>query len=226
MIASHFASLRVSVVAGLMLSLLGATEVASATPLTLTYDSFLESKTIGSPLMSGGNIRLDGRLRDVDDTAINNSLLFTAGSSALALSASWLVAPAENRTQGVNIDLLDSTNTVLASDSFLGLTGTVAQSRLIASGLITGATYKLLFTGTAQQAGRYQLDLVNGATPPPLTTLAAATPAANHVLFDTHKGAKTLGKSVASGTQVRIDGVLPDDQLAAISNEILFLLSG
>lgn len=194
---------------------------ALAAPFTLTYDSFIESKTIGSPLASDSPIRLDGRLRDGDIGAIQNTLSFRAGSSALSLSAGWLTQPASNRTIGVNIDLFDATtNTLVASDAFLGLDGALAKSQMTVSNLTPGAEYRMVFTGTAAEAGRYQIDLVDGASPPPFTALAVASPPADRALFDTHVGTKNFGATFSAGDRLQIDGILRDDALGAIRNDM------
>lgn len=195
---------------------------AFADPLRLTYDSFTESKTIGSPLVPGGDIRLDGRLRDASSVGglpITNTLQFTAGSTALSLSAAWLIAPADNRTVGVNIDLFDRLNNLVASDLFLGATSTAANSQLIATGLTPGASYRLVITGSALHAGRYQIDMVDGASPVPVAAPAPVTPDPNHVLFDTHVGSENFGTAFANGSRVLIDGVIADDLLGGISND-------
>lgn len=193
---------------------------AHGAPLTLSYDGFSESKTVGSPLSASSPIRMDGRLRDQASVAITNSLFFTAGSAAISLSAGWLVSPLEVRTVGVNIDLLDATNTVVSTDNFLGVAGTLASSTLTASGLIPGAQYQVLLTGTAANAGRYQIDLVDGGAPPPVAPVPVALSPSDATRFDTHMGEKAFGPVIAPGDELRIDGVLPDDLLSPIRNVI------
>jgi hypothetical protein len=182
---------------------------ASATPLDLTYDSPNESKTVSTALSASTPIRLEGRLAGTG--AIDNTLTFVAGSSALSLSATWLVAPPTNRTIGVNIDLFDATNTLVASDIFIGTDGTLATSRLAATNLVAGGLYHLQFTGTAVGFGRFQIDLANGTVPPPIPAVAAAIPDVNAALFDTHSGTKTFPTKLTPGDDFRIEGKLQDD---------------
>lgn len=204
---------------------------ASATclggPLDLAYDSFRESKAAAVSLDTTSPIHIDGALRDAVSDSILNTLVFRAGSSALSLSAGWLVAPTSNRTVGVNIDLFDASNTLIASDLSLGSNGTQASSQLVATGLVAGATYHLLFTGTAVQIGRYQIDLVDGASPPPaVAPIPFATAASIPITFDTHVGDKTYGATIVAGDALRIEGDLSDDALTSVTNRFTFNFTG
>lgn len=200
---------------------------AFATPLSLQYDSITEFKTTALALDNATPIHLEGRLRDVPGSSVTNTFEFRAGSTSLAMTAGWLVAPLENRTVGVNIDLVDAFNTVVASDAFLGVVGgTQATSQMVATGLVTGAIYRLVFTGTAAQSGRYGIDLVNGAAlPPAVPTLPVVIPAPDQLQFDTHAGTKDLGIFVAPGTSFRIDGRVVDEPRTSIVDEFTFVLT-
>gem|GEM_PF-1016618 len=200
----------------------------SAAPLSLTFDSASEVKQTGTRLDDTTPIHLEGRTRDVTGSAITNRFEFVAGSTSLGMTAAWLVAPLENRTVGVNIDLIDAANSVVASDTFLGVVGgTQATSQMFASGLIAGAKYTLVFTGTAAQSGRYGIDLVNGpALPPPVPTLPVVTPAVDRLQFDTHVGKKDLGFFITPGTSIGVDGRLADEPGSSIVDEFTFVLSG
>jgi len=205
-----------------MLMAAGLTSTAFAAPTSLAYDRFVETKTVGSPLQAGTTLRIDGALVDSTTSSIANTLFFTMGSTSLSVSAGWLVAPAQNATVGVNLDLFDFNHNLVASDVFLGVNGSLATSLLNASNLIAGGRYELLFTGSAAQAGRYGLALTAGAPGPAVDTLAAANPPANRALFDTHVGEKTLGSTLANGAELIIDGKMEDDALSGIVNEVKF----
>lgn len=197
-------------------------QTAIGAPLTLTYDSFIESKTIQTPLASDRPIRLDGRLRDIGGGAIDNRFVFVPDSSSLSLSAGWLIQPPGNRTIGVNIDLVDGFNNVVSTDVFLGLDGSLARSQMTATNLVPFARYQLVFTGNAAESGRYQVDLVSGATPPPIAPVAVATPPADRAVFDTEVGSKDFGSILAPGGRLQIEGILGPEQVGALTNEIDF----
>ena len=197
-----------------------------ALPMTFTFDSVRESKPTTVSLNGASPIHVEGRLRDVTSTAIENTFTFTAGSTSFAMSAAWLVAPLENRTVGVNIDVFDFINTLVVSDTFTGVVGNQATSQFVASGLTPGATYTLHFTGTALQAGRYVLDLVDGSVPPAaVPPIPVVTPVVNQLVFDTHNGTKNLGVNITPGTSFRIDGILPDEKEAGITDSFTFVLT-
>ena len=179
-------------------------------PLTLTYDSYVETKVLSTRIDATTPIRMDGLLPDRGGAGFNNVLTFTAGSSSLSLSAGWQTAPLDVRTVGVNIDLFDASNVVVASDTFLGLTGTLASSRMIASGLTAGAQYSLVMTGTAIQGGRFQVDLVDGSAPPPIPAAPVVPTSPRQAVFDTLIGEKKPGALFVAGDEMQIDGVLTE----------------
>jgi hypothetical protein len=166
-------------VVGLLCVLAGMTASAVAAPVSISYDRFTETKTIGTPIEAGHTLRVDGGLVDASLPSITNTLFFATASMTLAVSAGWLVAPAQNRTVGVNIDVYDSSHFLVASDVFQGVTGTIAHSELNVADLIAGAPYQLVLTGTADQVGRYALALTAGAPSPVIDSLPAAAPLAS-----------------------------------------------
>lgn len=213
---------RVRLGAAMALACSASTAVMAAPP-SLTYDTFLEIKGIDSPLQAGSTMRLEGKLIDTTSTIISNTLFFRVGATELSVSAGWLVAPPENRTVGVNIDLFDRFHTLVASDIFQASNGSIATSRLNAGNLLAGALYELVLTGTAAQFGRYELALTAGSGGPAVGALPAATPALNQVLFDTHAGTKTFGNRLEAGGEIFIDGKMADDVLGTVSNEFEFV---
>ncbi len=190
---------------------------ALGAPLTLIYDTYVESKTLSTRLDSATSIFLEGLLPDRGGASFNNELTFTAGSSALSLSAGWRSGPPDVRTTAVNIDLVDFTNTLIASDTFLGLVGTLATSQLTATGLIPGGRYTLITTGIAQQGGRFQIDLVDGSSPPAIPQAPVVPTSPSNAVFDTLVGEKGLSSIFASGDVLQIDGVLTES--GAITNK-------
>ena len=219
------ASLQLRWIAALLVA--GGCVTAQAAPLELAYDSLSESKTTFSPLNAANPVRLTGLLNNTSPGSIVDTYSFVAGSSSLALTAGWLFTLPANRTTGVNIDLFDATNTVIASDTLISNAGGLAQSRLTATGLVAGAMYHLEFTGTAFGAGRFQIDLVDGATAPPLPIVAPALPAStDHFLFDTHLGTKSATATLDAGDTIVIDGAIANDGAQSIENEFTFRLTG
>jgi len=194
---------------GTILALVPGTAL-SAVPLVLTYDSYNESKTLIGAFAPGEAIRLDGALPDRGGGSLSQILNFTSGSTALSLSATWRLAPTDNRVVGVNIDLFDrSSNALVASDSFLGVFGDLARSEFVTSGLTVGRDYALVFTGTAVEGGRYRVDLEADATPPPAPAadLVPTSPALS--VFDTLQGTKNYG-AFAAGNELLIDGIISE----------------
>jgi hypothetical protein len=203
---------------------LAAAVSAHAVPLSLHYDQRFEQKVTFAPLTAASPVRLEGLLTDVISGGIRNEYSFLAGSSAVSLSAGWLTAPLSNRTIGVNIDIVDSSNTLVATDTFIGVVNDLARSQLTASNLTPGANYRVIFTGTAIGFGRYQIDLVDSAFAPPVAPLPPALPVADHRLFDTHIGNKTDSDPILASDQLVLDGVLSQDGGFAISNRYTFML--
>lgn len=189
---------------------------------SLQYDSFVETKALGSPLLPGGVIKLDGELRDGDLGAITNEFRFVAGSTSVSLAASWLIAPLSNRTIGVNIDLFDANNSVVGTDANVTVVDSVARSSATLGGLTIGASYRLVFTGTAAQAGRYSVALAAGTALPVLDPIVAVTPPANRAIFDTHFGSKSFGDILSNGDAWVIEGSMLDDANGAIFNTLSF----
>ena len=194
---------------------------AAAAPIDLVYDSPRESKALGTPLSASTPVRIDGRLAGTG--SIVDTLSFVAGSTALSMSAGWLLAPASNRTVGVNIDLFDSSNMLVASDTFLGSDGTLASSRLAASGLTAGASYRLEFTGTAIGFGRFHMDLADGTVVLPISVLPPVAPDVNAARFDTRIGSKSFPTTLSAGRSFVIDGAF--DGGGAIDDQFEFVVT-
>jgi hypothetical protein len=220
--------MRIALVTVLVAALVATTTNASmAAPLLLHYDSFLESKAIGTPISTAVPIRMDGQLPDSTTSSIQNSLEFIAGSTSISMSAAWLTAPPELRMVGVNVDVIDLfNNTVVGTDTFLGVSNGIAASQFSISGLTAGAGYRLLISGTAAQAGRYVIDLANGPIAPAVPPVSVLTPAHDRILFDTHEGSKRTGGRLDAGDKIQIDGVLAPDAIDSVDNKFTFVVTG
>ena len=215
--------MRPALYLGVLLSaVIGA--AAQAAPVTLTYDTYGESKTLAAPIDASTPVRLDGLIPARDGGALTQSFTFVAGSSDLSMSAGWRIAPLDVRTVGVNIDLFDAANNVVATDAFGGVTGDLAQSQFSASGLTVGGLYTLKLTGTALDAGRYQVDLASGTTPPPIPLAPVLATSPEVSLFDTLQGDKTFGRAFDFGDALMLDGVFAES--GAILNVAELTLTG
>ena len=97
-----------------------------------------------------------------------NTIAFTPGVAAVRVNTSWVVGElgAGFRLLGLNVDLLDGTGNVVASDDFQGLLAGTALSTLTADGLVPGTRYRLRLTATAIGRGSYAMT-IRGVPPTP-----------------------------------------------------------
>jgi PEP-CTERM motif-containing protein len=129
-----------------------------------------------TPFAAGDNLRLNTLVTD-EIGPLNQSITFTVGPgiSAFTGEAAWEVSTAGGtapRLTGVNLDLFDASNTLIASDTFVGVLGGFAHSTL--AGAIGPGTYKLVATGTGVRDSSLDVT-VSFAVPEPqayLLTLA------------------------------------------------------
>lgn len=136
--------------AGLAVTSLGLCATAQAATQTAMFNLLTASATVSTPLAAGDTLFVD-TLVTSEVGALLQQVTFTvaAGVSMFEGSAVWQVAPATSagpRLVGVNIDIVDSTNTVVASDTFAGVLAGYAHSTM--SGAIGPGTYTLRATGT------------------------------------------------------------------------------
>jgi hypothetical protein len=93
--------------------------------------------------------------------ALVHTIKFRPRLDGVTLTAAWHVGTATSpvRLLGVNIDLIDASGALLASDTFTGLLSGVAHSTLTYSGLDRTQTYRLVLTGTRATSAAYSLVL-------------------------------------------------------------------
>lgn len=115
----------------------------------------------------GGEILARGL--SVAGKAVTNVIKFRPGERALRVNTSWVVgeSDAKFRLVGVNVDLLNASGTVVASDEFQGLVAGTALSTLLTDGLVPGTLYQLKITGTAVGRGSYSMDIRPLSSLPP-----------------------------------------------------------
>lgn len=123
----------------------------------------LDQKVSVGNLAAGVGVLVYGRFKAPTSppAPIRNTVVFKAGLTGLTVNASWVVLTSTSpfRVLGVNVDLLDANDAVVASDSFAGILTGVAHSTLTADGLIPGAVYRLVFTGSLVAGGSYTMTI-------------------------------------------------------------------
>lgn len=133
-------------------TLVAATAVpAQAVTRVVEFNLLTESGTINTPFMAGDSLFMD-TLVTMETGLLTQSITFSvaAGVTGYVGQAAWIISTAAGpgpRLVGVNIDLLDSTNAVIGTDSGTMAINGVASSVL--GGPLTAGTYTLRATGTA-----------------------------------------------------------------------------
>ena len=113
----------------------------------------LQSASVrATPLLAGDNLFLDTLVVNGETGALAQRVKFTvgAGVGSFTGNAAWEVSAAAGsgpRLVGVNIDIFDANNQLVASDSFAGTLGGFATSTLL--GDLAPGEYTLVATGTA-----------------------------------------------------------------------------
>lgn len=123
---------------------------AQAATQSVLFDHLTASSTVATPLAGGDNLLVDALVTS-ETGALNQVVNFTlgAGVSGLTGNAAWNVSTATGtgpRLVGVNIDIFNSANTLVASDTFAGVLANFAHSTF--AGGIGPGSYRLVATGT------------------------------------------------------------------------------
>jgi hypothetical protein len=123
---------------------------AQAVTQSVSTNTLNIAATLPTPVLAGDNIRLD-TLVTSGPGALLQSITFTVGAGVGSLigEAAWEVSTATGtgpRLIGVNIDIFDSSNLLVTSDTFAGALGGFAISTFASS--IGPGTYKMVATGT------------------------------------------------------------------------------
>jgi hypothetical protein len=113
--------------------------------------SLVSSKTLAQAFFADDTLFLDALITG-QTGPLMHSVAFTVGDGVTGFtgSAAWETTTAAGsgpRLLGVNIDIFDSTNTSIFSDTFLGTSGAFAISSL--GGMIGPGNYTLVATGMA-----------------------------------------------------------------------------
>jgi hypothetical protein len=127
-----------------------------------------------TPLLAGDTLFLDTLVVNGETGPLQQRVKFTvgAGVGGFTGNAAWEISTAAGtgpRLIGVNLDVFDAGNHVVASDSFVGTLGGFATSTLL--GDLSPGDYTLVATGTAVRDASLNVSLsfVPTAVPEPQT---------------------------------------------------------
>lgn len=147
---------------------------AQATTQVVSFNVLNAAATLTTPLLPGDNIRLD-TLVTTQVGALLQTINFTvgAGVTSFAGQASWEIDTATGtgpRLIGVNLDVFNASNVLVASDTFAGALANFALSTF-ANTAITPGNYRLVATGTGVRDSSLDVTLsfIGSAVPEPGT---------------------------------------------------------
>lgn len=137
-----------------------ATRLVSLTGLNSTT-------TLATPF-EGNESLLVNTLVTAEPGALGNTVMFKVGAGVTSFTgaAAWEIGTAaglDPRLIGVNIDIFDAGNSLVASDSFNGVSSGFAVSSL--TGSIAPGTYRAVITGTGVRTSSIDLSLTFAGTP-------------------------------------------------------------
>jgi len=178
---------------------------AAASTQIVDLTALNSTTTLAVPFAGNENL-LVNTLATGAPGALTNTVVFTVGAGVTSFSgaAAWEVNTAgalDPRLIGVNIDIFDASNVLVASDTVAGVANGWAASTIGAS--LTPGTYRLVMTGTGVRASSMDVSLSFSGTPgvaPPApsgtpllqsSTLAAPLAAGDTVFIDTTSVART-----------------------------------
>jgi hypothetical protein len=160
------------------LVLLAAASAQAATQ-TVTYNTLVGAQTLVTPFAVGDVLIADTLVTNATG-ALSQTTTFTVapGVGSFSGEAAWEVSTAVGtlpRLTGVNVDIFDSLNVLVASDTFVGALGGFAHSSL--AGPIAPGTYTMVATGTGVRDSVLDISLTFAPIPEPTTMLAASSAA-------------------------------------------------
>lgn len=184
----------------LLLSLAAAIAcpVANASTQLVDFNVLNGSSTLATSLQ-GNESLLVNTLVTGSAGALSNTVFFNVGAGVASFTggAAWAVGTAaglDPRLIGVNIDIFDAANTLVASDTFVGLSSGTAVSAF--AGAIGPGSYRMVMTGTGVRTSSLDVSLTFVGTPSPqapaspsgflqqASTIAAPLGAGETVLID------------------------------------------
>lgn len=134
---------------------------ATAATQSVSFTHLTQTATFANPFTVGDNLLVD-TLVTTETGALSQTVTFTlaAAVGGLTGNAVWEVNPAAStgpRLTGVNIDIFNAANVLVASDTFAGVLGNFAVSNF--SSAIGPGTYRLVATGTAIRDSNLDISL-------------------------------------------------------------------
>lgn len=142
--------------------LLAEADEAGAAPKTVTFEKLVAAKGAG-PVRDRDSLLVVGRVNK-GPGVVSHTTRFQVYANILSVAAAWVVGT-DFRLIGVDTDLNDNDDNVIASDDFTDLLSGCATSTLTASGLSPGKFYKLRLIGTAQATAAYPITVTPGNAP-------------------------------------------------------------
>ncbi|WBR99968.1 FxDxF family PEP-CTERM protein [Pseudoduganella sp. SL102] len=147
-----------------------AASPAFADTESVHYGNLTANAVVATPLSPGDNLFVDTFTSE--HGALSQITTFTLESAAdFNGLAGWIIDTADGqgpRLVGVNIDILDSQSTVVASDEFTGVLGGFAHSSFLGS--LGPGIYTLVATGNAVRDASLDISLsFTPAVPEPAT---------------------------------------------------------
>ncbi len=158
---------------GMLAVLAWSTQNASAATQSVFFNHLTESATVAPALHDGDTLFLD-TLVTTETGALSQSVTFTLGSDIGVVDGfnAWEISTAAGsapRLVGVNIDIFDSANSLVFSDTFAGVLAGFAHS-LFDHLPIGPGIYKLVATGTGVRDSSLDVSLTFAtAVPEPQT---------------------------------------------------------
>ena len=152
--------------------LLGCTllaPVAQAETQAVFYNHLVSTAVVATPLLVNDTLFVDTFTTERGSLLQTTTFTVGAGVQAFTGNAAWLVTGATEfgpRLTGVNIDLFDSSNNLVQSDTFTGVLGAFAHSTF--NGLLGPGTYTLVASGTGTRDSVLDISITT-AVPEPET---------------------------------------------------------
>ena len=144
---------------------------ATATTQVVSFNRLTESATVGPALQGGDALVLDTLVSQETGSLLQTITFTLASAFNLQGEAAWEVNTAGGtgpRLVGVNIDIFDSSNSLVLSDTFAGVLAGFAHSTF--SGDVAPGTYTLVATGNGVRASSLDVSMgVQAPAPEPAT---------------------------------------------------------
>lgn len=208
----------------------GGQRSAAASTQTVFFDTLAASTT--APQLAGGDVLfLNAHIRG-QAGALSHSVTFSVAQGVTSVSgrSTWAVSTAAGpgpRLIGVNFDIVNASNVLVVSDSFVGTLSGGADS-IFASTPLAPGIYTLRATGTGVRDSVYDLALEFGGTAPAMPAgetgslpLQGTSTNSKTAFFTTLQDTRTIVPALLSRDTLLID-TLVTTQTGAIVQTINF----